>query len=52
MIEFMLGTPNFYFSYSYDLTHTLQRLHNTTPEYLQVRCKPIVFLAHKLICLH
>ncbi|XP_059473122.1 phosphatidylinositol-3-phosphatase SAC1 [Neocloeon triangulifer] len=35
MIEFMLTVPYFYFSYSYDLTHTLQRLHNTTPEYLQ-----------------
>lgn len=36
MIEHVLSTPWFYFSYSYDLTHTLQRLHNTTPEFLQM----------------
>lgn len=32
----MLKTPHMYFSYTYDLTHTLQRLHNTMPEFLQV----------------
>ena len=36
MIESALNTPYLYFSYSYDITHTLQRLHNTTPEFLQV----------------
>ncbi|GLH12929.1 Phosphatidylinositide phosphatase SAC1 [Gryllus bimaculatus] len=35
MVEQVLCTPYLYFSYSYDLTHTLQRLHNTTPEFLQ-----------------
>ena len=33
MIEYILGSENFYFSYTYDLTHTLQRLQNTTPEF-------------------
>jgi len=36
MIQQVLDTPNLYFSYSYDLTHTLQRLHNTMPEFLQM----------------
>jgi len=36
MIEHVLNTPNLYFSYTYDLTHTLQRLHNTMPEFLQM----------------
>jgi len=36
MLEKALSTPYLYFSYTYDLTHTLQRLHNTTPEFLQV----------------
>merc|ERR1719369_1643417 len=26
-----LDTPRYYFSYTYDLTHTLQRLYNTSP---------------------
>lgn len=37
MIEQVLETPYMYFSYTYDLTHSLQRLHNTTPDFLQVR---------------
>jgi len=36
MVESVLNTPFLYFSYSYDITHTMQRLHNTTPEFLQV----------------
>lgn len=36
MVECILNTPYLYFSYSYDITHTLQRLHNTTPEFLQM----------------
>lgn len=36
MIKSVLNTSHFYFSYSYDLSHTMQRLHNTTPEFLQV----------------
>ncbi|XP_033230794.1 phosphatidylinositide phosphatase SAC1 [Belonocnema kinseyi] len=36
MIKSVLGTPHFYFSYTYDLSHTMQRLHNTTPEFLQM----------------
>lgn len=35
MIDHVLNTPYLYFSYTYDLTHTLQRLHNTTPDFLQ-----------------
>lgn len=34
MIELVLKTPNFYFSYTYDITHTLQRLHTITPDFL------------------
>lgn len=36
MIKSVLSMPYFYFSYTYDLSHTMQRLHNTTPEFLQV----------------
>ncbi|CAD6233880.1 GSCOCG00012319001-RA-CDS [Cotesia congregata] len=36
MIKSVLNTPYFYFSYTYDLSHTMQRLHNTTPEFLQM----------------
>lgn len=36
MVESVLNTQFLYFSYSYDITHTMQRLHNTTPEFLQV----------------
>lgn len=36
MIKSVLNTPHFYFSYTYDLSHTMQRLHNTPPEFLQV----------------
>ncbi|KAL7286222.1 hypothetical protein TKK_0019518 [Trichogramma kaykai] len=35
MIKLVLSTPHFYFSYTYDLSHTMQRLHNTTPDFLQ-----------------
>lgn len=31
MIHLVLSTPYFYFSYSYDLTHSLQRLHSAGP---------------------
>ena len=33
MITNALDTPQYYFSYTYDLTHTLQRLYNTSPEF-------------------
>ena len=33
MISNALDTPRYYFSYTYDLTHTLQRLYNTSPEF-------------------
>ncbi|XP_037027285.1 phosphatidylinositol-3-phosphatase SAC1 [Bradysia coprophila] len=36
MLHKMLDTPYFYFSYSYDLTHTLQRLHSMPPDFLQM----------------
>ncbi|XP_018324345.1 phosphatidylinositide phosphatase SAC1 [Agrilus planipennis] len=34
MVEQVLNTPNFYFSYTYDLSHTMQRLHETDPTFL------------------
>ncbi|KAL0277627.1 UNVERIFIED_CONTAM: hypothetical protein PYX00_004852 [Menopon gallinae] len=36
MVESVLQTPYFYFSYTYDLTHTLQRLQHTPPEFLKL----------------
>ncbi|CAH0550351.1 unnamed protein product [Brassicogethes aeneus] len=35
MVEQILATPNHYFSYTYDLTHTLQRLHDFGPDFWQ-----------------
>ena len=37
MVEYVLSKPGFYFSYSYDLTHTLQRRHHLS------RIKPNFF---------
>ncbi|XP_055683117.1 phosphatidylinositol-3-phosphatase SAC1 [Lutzomyia longipalpis] len=34
MIRRTLSTPNYYFSYTYDITHTLQRLNGMPPEFL------------------
>lgn len=34
MIEYVLKHEHFYFSYTYDITHTLQRLQNITPDFL------------------
>uniref|UniRef100_A0A1B0D0G2 Phosphatidylinositol-3-phosphatase SAC1 n=1 Tax=Phlebotomus papatasi TaxID=29031 RepID=A0A1B0D0G2_PHLPP len=36
MLRRTLNTPHFYFSYSYDITHTLQRLNGMPPEFLQM----------------
>ena len=36
MIEQVLMTDGFYYSVSYDLTHTMQRLSKTSPEFLQM----------------
>ncbi|KAK6633158.1 hypothetical protein RUM43_012902 [Polyplax serrata] len=36
MIQSVLKTPYLYFSYSYDLTHTLQRLQHTSPEFVKM----------------
>jgi len=47
MIKSVLNTPYFYFSYTYDLSHTMQRLHNTTPEFLQVNI--IGSISHRYI---
>lgn len=33
MLRTVLDTPFFYFSYTYDLTHSLQRLHSMPPEF-------------------
>lgn len=35
MVENVLATPSFYFSYSYDITHSIQRLHDLTPDFWQ-----------------
>ncbi|ROT62709.1 phosphatidylinositol-3-phosphatase SAC1 [Penaeus vannamei] len=36
MLQQVLSTPYFYFSYTYDLTHTLQRLYYTAEDFLQM----------------
>lgn len=36
MVRSVLDTPYLYFSYSYDITHTLQRLHSMSPEFLNM----------------
>lgn len=48
MVDDVLKTPHLYFSYTYDLTHSLQRLHNTMPEFLQVGKKSV--LNFQIIC--
>nr|CAI5836938.1 unnamed protein product [Callosobruchus analis] len=35
MVEHVLSTPFFYFSYSYDITHSIQRLHDIQPDFWQ-----------------
>jgi hypothetical protein len=34
LVETIFKFETFYFSYSYDITHSLQRLQNTTPDFL------------------
>ncbi|KAH3768791.1 hypothetical protein DPMN_170007 [Dreissena polymorpha] len=36
MVENVLRTENYYFSSTYDITHSLQRLHNTSPEFISM----------------
>lgn len=36
MLKQVLDTPHYYFSYTYDITHTLQRLHSMSPEFLRL----------------
>ena len=33
LVDTMLRTDSFYFSFTYDLTHSMQRLHNTSPDF-------------------
>jgi len=33
MVDAVLGMDSYYFSTSFDLTHTLQRLSNTSPDF-------------------
>jgi len=33
MVELVLRTESFYFSYTYDLTHTFQRLYNSSMDF-------------------
>ncbi|XP_062552264.1 phosphatidylinositol-3-phosphatase SAC1 [Armigeres subalbatus] len=35
MVRQVLDTPYYYFSYTYDITHTLQRLHCMPPDFMQ-----------------
>lgn len=50
MVKSILNTPYFYFSYTYDLSHTMQRLHNTTPEFLQVNMLHNIFYCYFVQC--
>ncbi|KAL3860478.1 hypothetical protein ACJMK2_010600 [Sinanodonta woodiana] len=36
MVDSVLKTESYYFSTTYDLTHTLQRLYNTSPDFLSM----------------
>ena len=36
MVDHMLAADGYYFSTGYDITHTMQRLHNTSPEFQQM----------------
>uniref|UniRef100_T1HA14 Phosphatidylinositol-3-phosphatase SAC1 n=3 Tax=Rhodnius prolixus TaxID=13249 RepID=T1HA14_RHOPR len=35
LLELILNSPGYYFSYTYDLSHSMQRLHNTPPDFLK-----------------
>lgn len=37
MVKQTLNTPYYYFSYTYDLTHSMQRLYNTSSSFANVR---------------
>lgn len=37
MIKQTFNTPYYFFSYTYDLTNTMQRLYNTSTSYVNVR---------------
>jgi len=41
MIKQTFNTPYYYFSYTYDLTHTMQRLYNTSSSFVNVSLKNI-----------
>lgn len=41
MMNQTLSTPFFYFSYTYDLTHSLQRINSVGPEFYEVGQMPI-----------
>ena len=36
MVENVLNAEHFYFSNTYDLTHTMQRLYNTSPDFISM----------------
>ena len=36
MLDQVLNLDGYYFSTTFDLTHTMQRLHNTSPDFLQM----------------
>lgn len=37
MVKQTFNTPYYYFSYTYDLTHTMQRIYNASGSFLNVR---------------
>ena len=45
MVEHMLGLDSYYFSTTFDLSHSLQRLENTSPDFvtmaLHERVRPL-----------
>ncbi|KAK7571960.1 hypothetical protein V9T40_014432 [Parthenolecanium corni] len=36
MLKHVFSTPDFYYSYTYDITYSLQRLHNTPPDFVTI----------------
>ena len=52
LLETMLKTEYFYFSTTYDLTHTLQRLHNTSPDFESLALHERVSWCGSVACVH
>lgn len=48
MLKHVFSTPDFYYSYTYDITYSLQRLHNTSPDFVTVREKNNKFSSNNI----